>query len=77
METNNTKDTKDTFGVWLTAGDYKKKKETVHRTKLATEDKTTKRWCRNCLQQVKLSDAQCPQCGVTNRQPLKSKPRGV
>ncbi len=75
--TNYTKDTKDTFGVHITASDYGRKKETIHRTKLATEDKTSKRWCRNCLKQVKISDIICPYCGVTNRQPLKSKPRGI
>jgi predicted adenine nucleotide alpha hydrolase (AANH) superfamily ATPase len=47
---------KESYGVWITAGDYNKKKETVHRTKHATQDKTQKRWCRNCFRQVKLSD---------------------
>jgi Zn finger protein HypA/HybF involved in hydrogenase expression len=63
VDTNNTKDTKDTFGVHITASDYGRKKETIHKTKLATEDKTTYKWCRNCNCKNKNKELYCTQCG--------------
>ena len=36
VDTDNTKDTKDTIGVRITTSDYGRKKETVHKTKLPT-----------------------------------------
>ena len=53
----------------------KAREEVKHR--LPTQMKSKPCWCRNCFMQVAKSDVKCPQCGVPNRQPLKTKPRGV
>ena len=72
------KDTdKESYGVRITASDYGRKKETVHKTKHATQDKTKPYWCRNCFCRVKLSDKKCPQCEATIVKPLATNPKGV
>ena len=40
------KDDRDTISVGITASDYSRKKETVHKTKFRKQDKTKK--CRIC-----------------------------
>ena len=45
--------------------------------RFATQDKTKKLWCRNCLIRIKESDKQCLQCGVVNSNPIKTKPKGA
>ena len=44
------KEDRDTFSVGITASDYGRKKETVHKTKQATQDKSKK--CRICKKMV-------------------------
>ena len=44
--------------------------------RIATQDKTKKLWCRNCFNRVK-ENIVCSQCGITNAQPLKTKPKGA
>ena len=72
--------------VWLKKSDYASDTKKISsaskprwqvKRRIATQDKTKKLWCRNCLQLLVLSNPVCTHCGITNRQPLKSKPKGV
>jgi len=49
--------------------DYTRKKEVVHKTKIPTQDKSNKIFCRNCNKQNKTSSKVCVQCDVTIREP--------
>ena len=49
--------------------DYKRKKETVHKTKLPTQAKSKKVYCRNCNCQNTESSKTCVQCNVTIKEP--------
>ena len=71
VDTDNTKDTKDTIGVRITTSDYGRKKETVHKTKLPTELKTKYKWCYNCLTKNKWSELYCTQCGKSTFAKMK------
>jgi len=55
--------------------DYSKKKETVHKTRLPTQEKTTYGYCFNCNAKNKTSAKVCVQCEVTIRKLSKRKLR--
>ena len=84
--------------VWLTKSDYVDKKtpmskgDYMKKRRLATQDKSRRRWCRNCITRVNLDNIitveqvsgkkielvkQCSYCGVQGRVPLKTKPKGA
>ena len=83
--------------VWLKKEDYMSKNthpkngDYMKKRRIATQDKSSDYWCRNCLRPIKLENIieveqagikrkivkKCSKCGITNRQPLKSKPKGV
>ncbi len=44
--------------------DYGRKKESTKKTKLATQDKTGKYFCRNCNAQNARTAKICAQCGA-------------
>ena len=54
--------------------DYARKKEPVHKTKLPTQDKSHKVFCRNCGKQNTESAKICIQCDVTIRIPKLRRP---
>ena len=49
--------------------DYARKKEVVHRTKIPTQDKSKKVFCRNCNAQNTEAAKICIQCEVLIREP--------
>ena len=56
--------------------DYASKKEVIHHTKLPTQTKSKKVFCRNCNKQNTESAKICTQCDVTIRIPkLRKKMR--
>lgn len=54
--------------------DYASKKETVHKSKIPTQDKSKKVFCRNCNKQNTESAKICVQCSVTLRDPPLRRP---
>ena len=56
------------------ARDYGRKKETVHKQKIPTQDKSKKVFCRNCNKQNTESAKICIQCECTmSSKPLRRK----
>lgn len=53
----------------FTPGDFGRKKETVHKTRLPTQDKSKKVFCRNCNAQNTEAAKICKQCDCTIREP--------
>lgn len=49
--------------------DYGRKKETIHRTRLPTLNKSKKVFCRNCNKQNSTSATVCVQCEVEIKEP--------
>lgn len=57
-------------------GDYSRKKEVVHKTRLPTQDKSHKVFCRNCNCQNIPTAKICSQCEVTmSPKPMRKKMR--
>lgn len=51
--------------------DYARKKEVVHRTKIPTQDKSRKVFCRNCNAQNTEAAKICIQCECTIKEPKR------
>ncbi len=49
--------------------DYARKKETLHKTKLPTQSKSKKVFCRNCNKQNSASARICVQCELEIKEP--------
>ena len=53
-----------------------RKKETPKKTKLAKDDKSKKRYCRNCLKQMEVNSRVCGKCGMFHKDGgMVTKPR--
>ncbi len=50
-------------------GDFARKKEVVHKTKIPTQDKSKKVFCRNCNKQNTQTAKVCIQCECTIKEP--------
>ena len=58
------------------ARDFARKKEVVHKTRLPTQDKSHKVFCRNCNKQNTATAKVCVQCECTmSPKPLRKKMR--
>jgi len=51
------------------AEDYKRKKEVIHKTKIPTQGKSQKVFCRNCNCQNTQTAKVCIQCECTIKEP--------